>query len=81
MRKASKKTLGRTKSERKKQRDSWWWNKDKRKVLKEKKLAFKRMQKSMLEIDRMDGAQIEKERSQKDYYYRKEAGHTSCMTN
>ena len=51
LRKASEETLGRTKSGRKKQRDSWWWNKDMRKVLKERKLTFKRWQKSMLEID------------------------------
>ena len=54
LRKASEETLGRTKSERKKRRGPWWWNKDVRKVLKEKKLAFKRWQKSILEIDRVE---------------------------
>ena len=52
LRKASEEVLGRTKSGRKKQRESWWWNEDVRQVLKQKKLAFKKWQKSMFEGDK-----------------------------
>ena len=51
LRKASDEVLGRTNPGRKEQRESWWWNEDVRQVLKQKKLAFKKWQKSKLEQD------------------------------
>ena len=52
LRKASDEVLGRTNPGRKEQRESWWWNEDVRQVLKQKKLAFKKWQKSKLEGDK-----------------------------
>ena len=49
LRKASDEVLGRTNPGRKEQRKSWWWNEDVTQVLKQKKLAFKKWQKSKLE--------------------------------
>ena len=52
LRKASDEVLGRTNPGRKEHRESWWWNEDVRQVLKQKKLAFKKWQKSKLEGDK-----------------------------
>ena len=52
LRKASDEILGRTNPGRKEHRESWWWNEDVRQVLKQKKLAFKKWQKSKLEGDK-----------------------------
>ena len=52
LRKASDEVLGRTNPGRKEQRESWWWNEDVRQALKQKKLAFKKWQKSKLERDK-----------------------------
>ena len=51
LRKASE-VLGRAKPGRKKQKESWWWSDGVREALKEKKLAFKKWQRTNLDVDR-----------------------------
>ena len=51
LRKASEEVLGRTKPGRKKQKKSWWWSDGVREALKEK-LAFKKWQRTNLDVDR-----------------------------
>ena len=62
LRKASDEVLGRTNPGRKEQRESWWLNV--RQVLKQKKLAFKKWQKSKLERD-MDKYKLKKREAKK----------------